>query len=137
MKALAPCYKLGFDASFISHSFLETLLLSTAALALVSLAACGGGGGGGGNGNQAPSAFFSAIPTSGDAPLTVDVDASGSFDSDGSIASYAWDFGDGGTGNGVTSSYTYINNGSYTITLTVTDDAGAAGTAPQSWNRLP
>jgi PKD repeat protein len=52
-------------------------------------------------------------------------DASSSFDPDGSIVSYSWDFGDGSTGSGVTTSYTYAADGTYTVTLTVTDDAGS------------
>ncbi|MGI9821983.1 LamG-like jellyroll fold domain-containing protein [Agromyces sp. Marseille-Q5079] len=80
-------------------------------------------GGGGPLPNQPPSASFS--PSVDD--LTVGVDASGSFDSDGLITDYAWDFGDGTTGSGITSSRTYTAPGTYTITLTVTDDDDAQG----------
>jgi PKD repeat protein len=78
--------------------------------------------------NQAPVAAATATPTSGEAPLEVLFDASGSTDSDGSIASYAWDFGDSATGSGVTTSHTYAAAGEYTVTLTVTDDDGAIAT---------
>ena len=57
--------------------------------------------------------------------LTCSFDGSGSADSDGSIASYAWDFGDGAGGNGVTASHTYGLGSSYTVRLTVTDERGA------------
>jgi PKD repeat protein len=76
--------------------------------------------------NQAPSASFTAEPTD----LTVDVDASGSSD-DGTIASYAWDFGDGGAGTGATASHTYAAPGTYDVTLTVTDDDGDTDTDTQ------
>ncbi len=94
---------------------------------LAALFACGGGGGGGGSSNRAPVASFTASPSSGAAPLTVAVNAAGSTDSDGSITSYAWDFGDGGTATGVTAQHVYSQAGTYTIKLTVTDDDGARG----------
>jgi len=72
--------------------------------------------------NQPPTASFTAAPTSGDAPLDVTFDGSGSSDPDGSIASYDWDFGDGAVGTGISPSYTYDTFGNYTVTLTVTDD---------------
>jgi len=82
--------------------------------------------------STAPTASFTATPTSGTAPLTVNFDASASTDSDGSIASYSWNFGDGGSGSGVTTSHTYTSDGTYTVTLTVTDDDGASDTATQT-----
>jgi PKD repeat protein len=75
--------------------------------------------------NSAPTAMATATPTSGIAPLPVNFSAAGSADSDGTIASHAWNFGDGGTGNGASVSHTYAAAGSYTATLTVTDDRGA------------
>ena len=68
--------------------------------------------------NVAPKAAF----THSVSELVVSFDASGSSDSDGSIASYQWDFGDGSNGTGKTVSHTYVAAGSYTATLTVTDD---------------
>ncbi|HHJ16702.1 MAG TPA: PKD domain-containing protein, partial [Gammaproteobacteria bacterium] len=84
--------------------------------------------------NQQPEARFSVTPASGEAPLDVSLDASGSTDDDGSIASYAWDFGDGGNASGETVSHTYTTAGTFTITLTVTDDDGDSDTASQSIN---
>jgi PKD repeat protein len=78
--------------------------------------------------NQPPTAVMSATPTSGYAPLPVNFSATGSFDPDGTIASYAWTFGDGGTGTGLTASHTYQSVGNYTAVLKVTDNQGATGT---------
>jgi PKD repeat protein len=74
--------------------------------------------------NAAPAAAFTASP----AGLTVSLDAAGSSDADGSVAGYAWTFGDGASGEGVTASHTYAFAGTYPVTLTVTDDDGATGT---------
>ena len=74
---------------------------------------------------QPPVASFTATPTTGMAPLPVSFDASGSSDPDGTIVRYAWDFGDGNSGNGVTLNHTYTAPGIYTATLVVTDNDGA------------
>jgi PKD repeat protein len=60
-----------------------------------------------------------------------DFDASASYDPDGSIVSYAWDFGDGATSTGQNPSHTYAADGTYTVSLTVTDDSAATDTASQ------
>ncbi|MEM6628567.1 MAG: PKD domain-containing protein, partial [Bacteroidota bacterium] len=75
--------------------------------------------------NEAPNASFIATPISGNAPLDVSFDASASTDSDGTIVSYEWDFGDGATGLGVTATHTYLAGGVFTAQLTVTDEFGA------------
>jgi len=56
-------------------------------------------------------------------------DASASYDSDGTIVSYLWDFGDGANGTGVTVDHAYTDDRSYVVTLTVTDDDGSTATA--------
>ena len=96
-------------------------------LLVAALAACGGGGGG--SKNKPPVAAMVITPASGDAPLAVTANASTSSDPDGTIDSYAWDFGDGTTATGVQAAHTYPNPGEYTVTLTVKDDDGAKGTA--------
>ena len=80
-------------------------------------------------GNDPPVAAISANPTSGTAPLNVLFDGGGSSDPDGSIVSYAWNFGDGAGDSGMTVSHTYVNPGTYSAVLTVTDDDGANDTA--------
>jgi len=79
--------------------------------------------------NQPPTAVISANPTSGTAPLAVAFNGSGSTDLDGTISSYAWNFGDGATGTGATISHTYDVAGTFTTTLTVTDNGNATSTA--------
>ncbi|MFA7265731.1 MAG: LamG-like jellyroll fold domain-containing protein, partial [Candidatus Nanopelagicales bacterium] len=71
--------------------------------------------------NQPPTALLSATVDH----LTVAFDSSGSTDPDGSITSYAWDFGDGRTGSGATVNHTYEAPGSYNVTVSVTDSRSA------------
>jgi PKD repeat protein len=77
-----------------------------------------------GSTNTVPVAQAQATPVSGSAPLQVSFDASGSYDPDGTISSYAWDFGDGGVGSGITATHTYVTPGTYDATLTATDNLG-------------
>ncbi len=60
--------------------------------------------------------------------LTIRFNASASHDPDGTIQSYAWDFGDGDTGTGITRNHTYSEAGTYTAELNVTDNDGASNT---------
>lgn len=73
--------------------------------------------------NQLPTANMTADPNTGDAPLAVSFRGAGN-DPDGSIVSYHWDFGDGATSDDQHATHTYSQPGTYTATLTVTDDAG-------------
>lgn len=79
--------------------------------------------------DQGPTAAFTA-PDTFAAGTPVSFDASGSSDSDGTVARYDWDFGDGTKldDGGPASSHTYATAGSYDVTLTVTDDAGCSTT---------
>ena len=59
---------------------------------------------------------------------TVTFSGAPSFDVDGTIVSYSWNFGDGTTATGVTVTKRYKKTGVYIVTLTVTDNLGATGT---------
>jgi PKD repeat protein len=79
--------------------------------------------------NAAPSASFTNSVTG----MVVSVDGTASSDSDGTIASYDWNWGDGTThGTGSTSSHTYSAGGTYTLQLTVTDNGSATGSTSSS-----
>lgn len=73
---------------------------------------------------QQPKAFFTASLTSGNAPLKVAFDASNSSVSDGNLIGYSWEFGDGSTGKGETTTHTYDLSGNYSVELVVTDSDG-------------
>jgi PKD repeat protein len=85
-----------------------------------------------GTANTRPVAVLSALPTAGPAPLLVQLGSAGSNDPDGTITSYAWDFGNGQTASGTTTQFNYTTPGTYTVTLTVTDNRGATGTATET-----
>lgn len=76
--------------------------------------------------NQPPVAIADASPTSGEAPLTVEFDGSASYDPDGTIVSYEWDFNGDGTPDATTqtASYEFAAEGTYLVILTVTDNLG-------------
>ncbi|MCU7927479.1 MAG: PKD domain-containing protein, partial [Candidatus Thiodiazotropha sp. (ex Dulcina madagascariensis)] len=84
-----------------------------------------------GAGNQPPTADPNG-PYTGTSGTPVAFDGSGSTDSDGTIVSYTWDFGDGATGTGMAPSHTYTTQGTYNVTLTVTDDSNAVDSATTS-----
>ncbi|SEC47832.1 PKD domain-containing protein [Amycolatopsis tolypomycina] len=81
-----------------------------------------------GGGSAAPVAKATADRTSGPAPLTVNFSSAGSADPGGSTLRYSWNFGDGTTSTAANPSHTYAA-GNYTAVLTVTNAAGATGTA--------
>jgi len=83
-------------------------------------------------GNQPPVAKATATPTSGPAPLTVKFSSLGSSDSDGTIASQSWNFGDTQTSTEANPSHIYTAAGTYSAVLTVTDSAGAKATSTVS-----
>jgi glucose/arabinose dehydrogenase/PKD repeat protein len=83
-------------------------------------------------GNRAPSAVIAATPDNGYPDLAVQFSGAGSTDPEGSNLNYAWDFGidgDDDTSTAVAPTWTYNQNGTYLVTLTVTDPEGRIGQA--------
>ena len=74
--------------------------------------------------NLAPTPAFDVSVTD----LKATFDASASTDTDGTVAGYSWDFGDGTSGTGKNATHTYAAAGTYPVTLTVTDDDGTTAT---------
>ena len=86
--------------------------------------------------NLPPVASATASPTSGHLPLEVRFQGSAS-DQDGSIVSYAWDFGDSAASTAQNPSHVYSSAGTYTARLTVTDNDGATASASVQVTVLP
>ena len=80
--------------------------------------------------NENPVAIFSCVCDG----LICTFDASQSYDSDGFVEHYSWDFGDSVSGSGETITHTYQASGTYNASLTVTDDDGATHIAWQNVN---
>ncbi|HVQ39604.1 MAG TPA: PKD domain-containing protein, partial [Pyrinomonadaceae bacterium] len=114
---VAPVYPLLADASL--HSLGATITNAVLGGALVNV---------GGGGNQLPVANAGG-PYTSTPGVAVQFNGAGSTDPDGTIASYAWTFGDGTTGSGATPTHAYATAGTYTVNLTVTDNLGATSSA--------
>jgi PKD repeat protein len=82
------------------------------------------------NGTPVPS--FTYAPSLPITKMDVTFDASLSTDSDGRIASYDWNFGDGSQASGVVVRHSFENMGTYIVTLTVTDDRGQSASLSKS-----
>jgi hypothetical protein len=74
--------------------------------------------------NRAPTADANG-PYTGFAGYPVPFKSTGSDDPDGKITTYEWTFGDGSFSDSINPRHTYQNNGTYTVTLRVTDNKGA------------
>lgn len=81
--------------------------------------------------NAPPVANAAASPDAGLVPLAVTFDGASSYDPDGYIADWYWDFGDGSFSTQVNPSHTYTGAGTFEATLTVTDNDGASASTVQ------
>jgi len=82
--------------------------------------------------NEPPDARFSVSAVEAAVGQEVALDASASTDPDGQIVAYRWEFGDGGSDEGMLVAYAYGAAGTYTVILTVEDDRGATATAERT-----
>ncbi len=82
-------------------------------------------------GNTPPNAIITS-PSSGLVNQSLNFSGLSSSDSTGTIQSYAWNFGDGQSANGVTVSHSYASAGNKTVTLTLTDSCGAQATTSRT-----
>ncbi|HDL85313.1 MAG TPA: PKD domain-containing protein [Candidatus Acetothermia bacterium] len=97
------------------------LLLGMLILVVLAITGCLG------DTQSAPKAVFSASQVREVIPFTANFDATLSYDSNGQIKSYLWDFGDGASGQGAQVTHNYDKNGTYRVSLTVIDNHGASG----------
>jgi PKD repeat protein len=75
--------------------------------------------------DRPPFAIFTPSPTTALTGITISFVGTASYDPDGTVVSYSWDFGDGSTASGATASHSYSIAGNYTASLTVTDNSGS------------
>jgi PKD repeat protein len=88
--------------------------------------------------NSPPIADFDYSPTSPDIGVWIRFDGTGSHDPDGTITDYSWNFGDGSpTRSGSVVYHRFTSAGGYSVSLTVTDDAGARDTRRKTVNVGP
>ncbi len=87
--------------------------------------------------NKAPFARFTFSPKEPKIGETVTFDGSASHDPDGKIISYLWDFGDGETAQGATTTHAFKKEGEFDVILQVTDDRGANTTLAKTVRVVP
>ena len=75
--------------------------------------------------NQPPTANFTCSPKNPIVNQIITFNASNSTDPDGTVVKYEWVFGDGDTATGKIVTHSYSSEGSYVVSLTITDDDGA------------
>jgi len=86
---------------------------------------------------QPPVASFTYSPENPVVTTEIAFDASSSYDPDGEIVSYDWDFGDGNSAEGEVVAHAYPEPRTYTVTLTITDNDWLTDTAELSFEVKP
>jgi len=79
--------------------------------------------------DRPPIASFTSTPSSTPTGTSITFDGTASYDLDGTVVSYSWDFGDQTTGTGSVATHSYTYAKTYTVTLTVTDNGGVTGSS--------
>jgi len=136
---VSPKAKTGFKSTTV-YQHQSTLRMMAEALGLTSFPGAAANApdmaeffGNQGPAPRSPSAVLTVTPQSGNAPLTVVADSSGSSSPNGSIVSQTIDFGDGTVSTSTNSSHTYTATGTFPVKLTVTDNIGlTASAAPKT-----
>ncbi len=82
----------------------------------------------GSGGNIAPTAVVNG-PYTGDTGANISFSSSGSNDTDGTVTDYSWSFGDGSSSTSANPVHAYSSQGTYSVTLTVTDNGGKTASA--------
>ena len=75
-----------------------------------------------------PVASFNTSPTTALTGTSISFNGTASYDPDGTVVTWSWNFGDGNSGLGATTMHSYNSAGTYTVSLTVTDNSGSTGT---------
>lgn len=115
-----------FEGTSFTHSFTEPGAYTVSVTATLTGAAASGGALTTERRitvNAQPTASFEA-PAMVAASDVVSFNASASTDPDGALTTYLWDFGDGNSGTGLTATHIFTEDGTYDVSLTVTDEAG-------------
>ena len=85
-----------------------------------------------GPGPKPPVASFTYTPANPVVDQEATFDASTSYDLDGEIVSYVWNFGDGSTGEGKAITHSYLTEGNYRVELTVFDNDGKSSSTSET-----